>query len=672
MTFAKYTMFELIRAIRRLGTVGLFIMGLLVGSTLIAAFSDGPDNGQQGRFTAEAAVNRVPLESALPSQPWSRVLGGQPFEKITDVALTPGNRLVFAGLSLGVEHGQSSQAMLVSTGPNGFVQTQVRVSDPSIGSVSRAVLDPQGEARLVHWHGSNPGFSRTNAEGEVIWSRVFNVDNHQAWADIKDARNGHSLAALASGPGEQADLRVVRLDEAGKVVWRGTLANVGEVETLHMYDSGDGGALVAMETLADGDLRTISLARLDRRGRLAWQRELLRGVDARLADAALDPEGSVILLAGAPSALIRFDGLGQLSWMRDLPDLSLVGRHLIAPMEDGGVQVMAEPATSGLARRHWVARFNPDGREIWSRTRANRSNATLEAARIAPNGMIIAGGSMVASSAGDTDMLMITMASDGTFPQGFGTALNYDPRDRAPEPGEVEPEQPMLAASLVVDGSLALESAFAADMAALQARGRSPSVRATPRETSAIALAPEPEAGEAMADVETALAPAEGPDTAPALREVSARADIAALAIAPVEAARAANAPASGAPAPGARDVEELAAGQDASGAGPVAGSIASTTMRGLDEESPLSAEQTAWSPRGERPAYAYQCTFTCLADSQDMVKYPVTRIIANVAEDNASLVSLDVMAMDNGICLATGGRVYDDPRLPPVCERVN
>ncbi|MEL6956016.1 MAG: hypothetical protein AAFO88_05190 [Pseudomonadota bacterium] len=653
MTFAKYTVFELIRAIRRLGAVGLFIMGLLVGSTLIAAFTDHSDQTRSGRFTADAAVAHTLGQVPLPSQPWSRVMGADPFEKITDVALTNTNAIVFAGLSLGVEHNQSSHAVIVRTGPHGFVDSQVRVNDPSIGSVSRAVLDDEGAARLVHWIGSSPAFARTDGEGEVIWSRAFNVGSDQAWADIKDARNGHSLVALSNGL-DGGDLRVMRLDERGKVLWRGDLAPVGPVETVHLFDSGDGGALIAIETMADGDARTIALARLDRRGRQAWHRELLRGVDARLADAALDSEGSVVLLAGAPSALIRFDGLGQLSWMRDLPHLAMSGRHLIAPMRDGGVQVMAEPATTNAGRRHWVARFDPDGREVWSRTRANRSNATLEAAQIAPNGLIIAGGSMVGSASGDTDMLMMAVASDGTFPQGFGSTPSLDL-----EPGEAEPPAPastVMAASLVVDGSRALQAAYAADTAALQAAAEASGLR-TPEPTVRDPLQLTP----ALETLAVASGPA--PGALPEMREVSAPVELSALSASSIEST------ASASPQPGAQDIETVAASprQAATSAAAIADAVL-----GNKEEPRAEAASFAWSPQAERPAYAYQCTFTCLADSDDVVKYPVTRIIANVTEENANLVSLDIMAMDNGICLATGGSVFDDPRLPPVCERVN
>lgn len=669
MTFAKYTMFELIRAIRRLGTVGLFIMGLLVGSTLIAAFSDEGGSGRStpSRFAADASEPACPSDFGPPTQPWSRVMGGGGFEKVTDVAVTPGNELVFAGLTLGVEHEEASHAVLVRTGPDGFVHSQSRIDDPLIGSVSRVILDEQGASRLVHWVGMRPAFARTDAAGNVIWSRLFDTEGESVWADVRPGDAGHSIIVLAESDAMGSSLKVVRLDHAGKLLWRANLDQGGYVENIRMVDSGDGGALIALETSDRSVARQVSLVRLDRRGRIAWERDIANGEQVRLADAALDTEGSVILLSGTPSALVRFDGLGQISWMRDLPALSTSGRHVVAAMDEGLVQVMAEPAAAGMGRRHWVARFDSDGREIWSKTRANRSNTTLEAVRMASNGAIVAGGSMVGSSDGDTDMLMMTVAVDGTFPQGFGSVPSFVDEGAIALADIGEPAPAMLAASMVVDGSLALEVAYAADTAAKQVAGRPNAIRLPPSNGGPVP-APTRTATAALAAERNRVGSLDSE-----VRQVSAPVEVAALAP-PVATSLQQNALLPDESSVAAIELDDTDRPTVATRE-PAAELIASTVPAVAEAPAPgvrRNATKAAWSPREERPAYAYQCTFTCLADSEDLVKYPVTRMIANVTEDNSNLVSLDVMAMDHGICLATGGRVFDDPRLPPICNRVN
>ncbi|MEM1106038.1 MAG: hypothetical protein AAGH87_06585 [Pseudomonadota bacterium] len=646
MTVAKYTFFELIRALRRLGAVGLFVMGLIVGSTVIAATGGETSQEPSGRFIAAAATGDEIDVRAPPTVPWSRVLGEQPFEKITDVAMTRDTGVVFAGLSFGVDQAEAAHAMVVRTGPHGFVHTQSRIRDPRLGSVSRARVDDDGSLRLVHWVGSSPAFARASLDGDVVWSRTFKPEAAQAWADIAAARGEESLIAMASGVAGGQMLRVVRLDEAGRVVWRSALEPGGEIDTFRLFDSGDGGAMVAFDVALEDGGHRVSIVRFDRRGRRAWSRDLVDAPGVRLGDAFLGPRGSTVLLAGAPSVLIHLDGLGQLHWMQDLPALSQEGRHLVAADPEGVVQIMAEPADVGAGRQHYLARFDLHGRELWSRRRSNRTNANLVAAEIAPNGVILAGGSMVSSATGDTDMLMMAVSANGRFPSGFGAAISPD----SPPPASLG----MVAAALELDGSQTLEAAFAADTAARLADTAVPALYSGAAPSAALAEVPAEPSPPAVERALGALPPAE----TEARRMVSA----------PLGSLSEADAP-----------------GKDSAGVSP-APQPAATLERALgaasESDQSAGAEKrdasagvaypARWSPLGERPVYAYECTFTCLADSEDVVRYPVTRIIANVAEYNSSLVSLDVMAMDRGICLATGGRVFDAPRLPPVCDRMD
>ncbi|MCI4644487.1 MAG: hypothetical protein MRY64_06865 [Hyphomonadaceae bacterium] len=653
MTFAKQSIFEVIRAIRRLGTLGLFLIGLVIGSTLIAAFSDTimKDRSGQVRFSADASVGSVGGVSELPSQPWSRVMGGSQFERITDVALTNNQDVVFAGLSLGVGHDQTSHAVLVRTGPQGFVHAQSRVSSPEIGSVSRISLDELGSARLVHWRGLDAAFASVDSGGQVKWTRTLSGADKSLWADIVSAAQGESLVVMAAKPESRADIRVVRLDENGKQLWRRDLRVRDGIESVSMFDSGDGGALVALEALDASGLRALDLVRLDWRGREAWSRTVFEGRDARLADAALEPEGSVVLISGAPSVLYRFDGLGQVNWVRHLPTLSVEGHHQVAHLETGEIQVLAEPMTSAAARRHWLARFNGDGRELWSRTRANRMNATFETAEFLPNGMVIAGGSLMSPDASDTDMLMLAVGRDGSFPSGYGAATAL-PSINPNTVGMPATNSPMLAASLVVDGSVTLQAAYSADRAAVD-RVDPTAVPLRALSTTALAeseIAPDlqPEALELAGAAESELV------ASPSYTEPAE------IAVAPVE-VRQISAPVEvtsyAAVEPNLKPQQTLENNQRVERA---ASSVAETPNRSLS------------SRVSSTVSHDYRCTFTCLAQSEDLVKYPVRKIISDVSEENASLVSLDIMAMDNGVCLATGGRVYDEPRLPPVCERLN
>lgn len=672
MAFAGRAFIGLVRTLRRVGSVGVFCAGLLLGAGAIGFLNNEANVTQHSgeRFsTPRADASPTPVQNGPDSErPWSRVLGGQQFEKVTDVAVLNDQDIAFAGLSLGVGESSLAHAILVRTGPEGYVHGQVRFEDPRLGSVSRVRLDDAGRARIIHWVDAQPAFAMADLSGDIIWSRVFEDIAAASWADISAAESGHTLVAFVEAPVEGvSDGRstILRLDESGKVAWRHELDLPYRVEAVRLAGSGDGGALVAVQVGGAGQQHALALLRLDRRGRLAWQRPITSGTGISLADTILRADGAIMLVAGAPSSLFRFDGLGELAWVRDLPALDPDARHVVQESETGDIYIIAEPRTSNGQRRHWLAQYTSDGRQEWTHTRVNRLNATLETAAMAPDGRLLAGGSLVASARGDTDMLMLQLGPEGRFPRGLdGEAADWEAPVMARN-GVDRPSAPILAASFVLEETSGLDfsaptpatalSAFGENESAVQDEVREVSAPldlaalAQPRGEIIAPFAPLP-AGQAETDAISALAETAGAEVESAASRPSS---VETLATPPVQVPLTE------------RDVAEASRAL-------VPDTAVEPSNEAIPEIQPVSYAPQVPTPRNGDPAYAYQCTYTCLAQSDDVVKYPVSRVFSNISESNGALVSLDMMAMDRGVCLETGGRVYDQPRLPPICERVN
>ncbi|MEO0467461.1 MAG: hypothetical protein AAF216_13040 [Pseudomonadota bacterium] len=646
MSFAKQIVIGCVRIVRQAGTVGLFVLGLLVGSAIIAQspsfLPTAPEDAP--RMAANAAERPALITRELPREPWSRVIGKPGYEKITDVTLGPNNTLVFAGISLGQRIDGPSSAMLVRTGPHGFVHNQALIDDARLGSVTRAVLSDDGTARLVHWVGSNPGFASVAPDGGVTWSRTFEVDSQTVWAEIEVADRGETLIALTEGDG-RASTRIIRLDESGKVLWRHHLEGVGNLDQITLADSGDGGALLTTERVQSDGNHEIAMERIDRRGQQVWQRMLYNHPGASLAHADLSAAGGVVLVGGEPSAVFRFDAMGQLNWVRQVPALDPAGRHMIGEGPGGDWHILAEPLTQTQTRRHWMARFDEDGGLRWSHMRANRAGTSLEAAIILENGAIVAGGSLPFRATGDTDMLLMTIGDGGRFPKG----LEGDPTPAVPEQ-----KQPIILASASVDTATAL----------------------APKAVDAtLAAEVEYRAVAAQSDIEPLYVPAEQVLDAQPIEPVAPQSLHAEL---PVVLTKVDDQPVEQ-PIVVAAVLEPEPVVSDVV---PTAAVVVSPVAPGVKPDR-VNASLPVIEPASLKPvvevasvevaqSFSYVCRFTCLADSEDIVPYPVSRIIGDASEANADLFSLDIMAMDNSVCLSTGGRVYDRPRIPPTCKRLD
>lgn len=660
---ARHTLFGMVRMFRRAGFALTVTFGMLLTLFVIAGAAFGTGEWRENRGEAFAADRPLPgfTEHSVPEgAPWSHVIGGREFDTITAVTETAGGDMVFAGLSLGMEGRDSSVGHLIRTDRRGRLQTRQEIDNSRIGRISKIALAPDGGSRVLHWVDADLGFARTDGTGKVLWSRRFSSPSDTAWGDVSAGHDDETLIAIVDG-NASGQVRLMRLDGQGKSLWRHNL-NAGEATAnLTVAAAGEGGALLALASSDGEGGQIVSLRRFDHRGRLAWEREVYRGQTARLADARLDNDRVGLLVAGEPAGLFVYDTFGTPVWVREVTPLNEYGRHVLARHAGRGYQVIGEPRHADGAGEIWLASYGEDGRELWTRSRANRTNSIFEDIHVTPDGTIIAGGSLTDPLAGNTDMLMMRLSADGAFPTGYENMAaeaplfaDLPPTDTSPDAGTgaggntihavASSRLPVMAASVIVDEVVAEADRQAT---AVRTRAAADGQVATRQVAATLPIAddtasPQPRVGEPEA---TATKPAPAVDKPEPVAPISS------------EPAAMPASPEAPAQRPSSRPEMQLAATRVPE---PV------SRMRTRRQIPQQAAEDVI-----EAESFAYRCTFTCAAKADDTVKYPVDKVIRDVSEDNAGLVALDVLAMDNGVCLASGGVVFDAPRLPPVCQRV-
>ena len=671
---ARHTLFGVIRMLRRAGFVLTAMLGVvLIGLVMVVTTLSSPES-QRHRgeaFAADRPVSEAETNAARGDAPWSRVIGGRDFDTITDATEIASGGFVFSGLSLAMEGNEGSSGLLIRTDRRGEVEARHDLAGETIGRIAKITLDEDGGSRIVHWLGADIGFARSDAQGRILWSRRFAAPSDIAWGDVAAGADGHTLIAIAEG-NAGGQVRLARLDGEGKVLWRHDLDSGLATADLKLAAAGEGGALLALASRTGEAEQTIALRRFDSRGRLVWQRRVYSGRTARLADARLDSDRVGLLVAGEPAGLFVYDTFGTPVWVREIRPLSENGRHVLARAPGLGYQVVGEP-------RHgpgqlWLARYGEDGQEAWTRSRANRTHASFESVHVTDDGLILAGGSLTDPLMGNTDMLMMRLSPEGGFPGGYDSL--------AAETGlfasrETETETPPVVRNTARPDSNMIHAATSSRLPVLAASVIVDEVVAEAERQARAGAGLAPPTG--MADT-----PGEAHRPAPT-RQVAAEVQTASVAVSrtartgePVDIERPDHA---GRPSDAGSQAPQAPATPEAELSRP---SVSGPETGALQKESGLdtAARSRARPDPGRRPgaaparnpqaaSFAYRCTFTCLAEGEDAVKYPVDRVIRDVSENNAGLVALDVLAMDKGVCLASGGRVFESPRLPPVCERV-
>lgn len=539
--------------------------------------------------------------------PWSQVIAGSHFQRATSVLIDHSGRITMGGYSLSLEGAPISSALIVPASLAGEVRPTRRLAQSSTSDITDVVVSSHDRAFLMVWNGTTLEVSKVSGNGDVYWTRRFETRSRDAWGRLKALDDGGALVALA-GRFDAGEVRLHRLDRDGRVLYRSRFGvSAGRVSDVLMGDGGDGGAVVALAGM-NGALPMIRIARFDRWGRERWRRDLDTPGSVYLADLQMTRDGMLMLLSGAEAKLMKFDTLGTPVWARDLPALAVDGRHLVARGREGAIAVLGEALGPAGQSHLWLARFDVRGKPVWEQRRANRLNAQFEAVTMADDNTLIVAGSLSDPGDGNSDMLLMAIGRDGAFPAGFAASELETP----------DVDEPVSYATL---------ASF------VDARGSRPALVPPEEDTAS-------DAGETTMRPDAALELV--PDTGPVASAVMADMENPAV------------------PVP----FREVAATDAASVITPALRDSAPTA-----DAAP--SVQAAPTPEAMPASFRYRCTFTCKARSEDLVKYPVTREIAEVSEGDADRFALDAMAMDNGVCLASGGLLFDAPRQPPVCERI-
>ncbi len=596
-------------------------------------------------LTAQAAESGIPdirtSHDGEVGEPWSKVFGGRDFDTISAVAQPRAGEWLFAGLSVPMDGQGESRGILVRSDDQGAIRERIHIEGQGLGQIAQMDVGATGDVRILHWKNQKIALAGARPDGQVVWSRVFTQASERSWAEIAAAGRGQTLVAMADAF-DGGQVRIIRLDTGGRQVWRRDIDQQIGISRMHLADDGQGGAMIALSRSAP-EADQVTLVRLDRRGRVAWSRQLQVDRPARLGAVDLDAAGGSVLIAGERSGLYVIDNLGRLVIARNLPGLDVNGDHVLSRMPQGGHQILAEPPRAGDGGRLWLARFDEDGRELWSNTRVNRMNASFRTLKFGRDGAMVAAGSVTDPIAGNTDMMIMSLADDGRFPSGYDSP-QFEPR-------EVVPQVPPLAL-LAEDGS-----GHAVITASLRSE---PRVDTT--EGGGLFLASDLSGPQRLQPARMTQAGAGHAHVQSRLRQISA--DEGSLLPALSMTATAKDrvlAPAAASASPKPSDVSEA---------------MKKSRVSLTAETTPARNQviRPAVSQPGERAAavYRFRCTFTCMTDADGLVKYPVVRMFRDASENNAGLFALDVLAMDEGVCLASGGLVHDRPRLPPACEMVN
>jgi gliding motility-associated-like protein len=361
------------------------------GGYIMTGLTNGPGADVTGYHgNKDVGDYWVAKVDAVGTLQWTRSLGGSYYDQAAVVRQAPDGSFVVAGQAASVDgdvttpnHG-GTDFWIVKLSSTGAILWQKSVGGSKNDYLNGLDFTPDGGFILAGWTESNNGDVSGNHGGRDLWvvklSSAGNIDWQKclggsqddeaygvlALADGSYVAAGYTLSndGQVSGNHGNQDMWVVKLDNAGNLLWSKTLGGSEYEVAYGLEKTADGGCVVAGYTSSfDGDI-TLNhglspgdadfwVVKLDNSGALQWQKCYGGSFNEIAYSIAGTPDGGFLVGGYAGSAdgdvscynayedgwVIKINSTGALQWAKTLGGMEFDEVHSVKPTADGGAIV---------------------------------------------------------------------------------------------------------------------------------------------------------------------------------------------------------------------------------------------------------------------------------------------------------------------------------------------
>ena len=350
-----------------------------------------PDSGPDPVADLDADEVEIP-----PGIYWARRYGtSEGSEQAEVVVETAGGGFIIAGY----DKDYSFAIWLIGIDASGDIQWQKEY--PLYGVDMSAGPTADGGIVLAN----DSWMARLDREGDVVWRRQYATGGISS---ILQASEGGFVAAgtRSVDPSGPTEIQVLRVDDAGEVVWQIAFASDGEYKGKDVAETTDGGFIVV------GTQRLMSVnhdalaIKLDASGALSWRMSYGgEGNDDARAVHATDDGGAIVaghrmVSSGASLSFwaMRIDADGVIVWQTELEgsywdylrglDATDDGGCVLAGSRQGGY----DPDISTIRTDAWAVKLDAAGDVAWQRSYGGSDDSqAMTVLQASDGGLVVAG-----------------------------------------------------------------------------------------------------------------------------------------------------------------------------------------------------------------------------------------------------------------------------------------
>lgn len=254
------------------------------------------------------------------------------------------------------------------------------------------------------------------------------AQNEQVWAtSVEETADGGYIAlggAANVASGGYTDCWLMKLDSKGNVQWfatfGGTTSDIGN----SVYQTGDGGYVVAGYQVLEENHADAWLLKVDASGVAQWQKTYGGDDGDDFFNSVEQTSDNGYILAGGTwpddggdsnGWVSKMNSQGQIEWEQDFGGDNHDFIYSIEQTKDGGYVAVGKTSSSGGGLTNgWMVRINALGQVQWQKTYGGDSYDTINSIIETDDGGFIVGGSSYSFGTGNEDAWIMKLDSTGT------------------------------------------------------------------------------------------------------------------------------------------------------------------------------------------------------------------------------------------------------------------
>ena len=230
-----------------------------------------------------------------------------------------------------------------------------------------------GSTGVRVWGETNCWVIKLDAKGNMEWDNNFGGTGWDEIYSIIQTKDGSFITTgcvWSKGAG-RGDVRVVKLNKRGDLVWDKTFGGSENDEAYSIFQTNDGGyAIAGFTVLEDTGDRDIWVIKLDKNGNKVWDRTF-GGTSEDWANSIVQTEDKGYMVAGWTKSMgagktdvwiVKLNKNGDLLWDKTFGGSENDEAHSIVQTEDGGYAVAGWTKSKGTGNSDvWVIKLDENG-----------------------------------------------------------------------------------------------------------------------------------------------------------------------------------------------------------------------------------------------------------------------------------------------------------------------